>query len=632
MNKKLIISKSLVFIFVVAFVVGFKSIFGDENTLIGITTITATLMFLSKDLTISPIRNSIRLILLNLFIGICAMIALSNIWLGIVINFIALFTVSYTLCYNLETPMYFPFTLQYLFLLSAPVNIDQIPKRLLALIFGALFIMLAQIIANKNKMSKSGNKILISVCNAITSKIESMKGQSKENTDIDIESNINAFRKMVYDKREVEFYLTEEGRIKLNLSVALESIYTMLKVIDKSDDVLYIINNLEQLILDTKDVLEGKDIKTDLEKDIYEFLSECEKRNISDLLTLQLLDSTILLKDTLQELKNLKKENYNLVKSIGDIKNNGKIKYMSKNHKSLKFCYAMRVAITITFGAFITDLFNLSEGRWIMFTMLSIINPIYEISKGKIKDRILSTIIGSIIVFILFNIFKDTTSRSLILMLTGYISGYLKEYKHSTICVTVSAIGSAAILGDIGSLTLNRLIFVALGALIAIIANKVIFPYKLKDSNDELQAIYKGAVSDMLREIKNVAGGIKQPHGIKNLLIITSLVEEKLKVNNQILGINSYDKLIKEERFLVTNIYELYIWIIREKVNPKYVKYILDEINQLIEYKNEPIENTIEEIKANIREIKDLRTKITLSSIVIILKELRKISDIKIAI
>ena len=45
-----------------AFVLTFKAIFGDDNTLIGVTTITAMLMFLSRDLTVSPLRNTLKLI------------------------------------------------------------------------------------------------------------------------------------------------------------------------------------------------------------------------------------------------------------------------------------------------------------------------------------------------------------------------------------------------------------------------------------------------------------------------------------------------------------------------------------------------------------------------------------------
>ena len=241
MNKKLVISKSVTFIFVVVYVVLFKLIFGDENSLVGVTTITAALMFLGKDLTLSPVRNASRLILLNLFIGIATMLAASNIWLGIIINFITLFIISYLLCYNLESPMYFPFTLQYLFLLSSPVSIEQIPKRLIALAFGGIFVIILQLIVNKNRISKSGNKILLNVCDSILSRIEFLKNNSQKDTTNDgIEANINAFRKMVYDKREVDYYLTEEGRIKLNLSVALENIYTILSAVKEPLNVLFI--------------------------------------------------------------------------------------------------------------------------------------------------------------------------------------------------------------------------------------------------------------------------------------------------------------------------------------------------------------------------------------------------------
>lgn len=633
MNKKLVISKSITFIFVVAYVVTFKTIFGDENSLIGVTTITAALMFLGKDLTLSPVRNSLRLVVLNLFIGIAAMIAASNLWLGIFINFTTLFIVSYLLCYNLESPMYFPFTLQYLFLLSSPVSIEQMPQRLLSLAFGGVFVIILQLVLNKNRISKSGNKILLNVCDSILVRINALKGNTKEDTkNNSVDANINAFRKMVYDKREADYYLTEEGRIKLNLSVALENIYTILSEIKDPSSILFILNKLEYLIDETKSILIGKEDKKDLYKDMNIFLSECREKDIDDLITLQILDSIILLSDSMNELSNLKKENYNLVKqfeSIPKYKSDSLFRYIKTDYKSLRFSYAMRVAITITLGAFISDFFKLSEGRWIMFTILSLVNPLYEVSKSKTMYRLVATILGGILVTILFSIFKDMTSRTIIIMLVGYINSYISQYKYNMILITVSAIGSAAMIGDVGEFTLSRIVFVAIGALMAIIANKYIFPYKLEDSNKELEKLHTISVIEMLKEIYNVAEGIKKPHSIKNLLIVTSLVEEKLKLNNQILHDSHYEELIKERRFLVANIYELYIWIIRANIKPEYIKYVLSEINILISYEDEPIEEMINDIQKNIKEIEDLNTKITLSSIAVILKELKQISALK---
>ena len=47
------------------------------------------------------------------------------------------------------------------------------------------------------------------------------------------------------------------------------------------------------------------------------------------------------------------------------------------------------------------------------------------------------------IIIILFSIFKTENIRLLIVMLAGYLQGYINEYKYKIIFVTVSAIGAA---------------------------------------------------------------------------------------------------------------------------------------------------------------------------------------------
>lgn len=570
MDKKTILSKTMLFIFIVAFVVFFKTIFGDENTLVGVTTITATLMLLQRDLTLSPLKNTFRLIILNLFIGIASVLADSNMWIGIPVNFITLFTISYLLCYSLKNSMYLPFSLQYLFLLANPIPQSLIPIRLASLVFGALVIMFAQIIANKNKMKKSGDRILINICDSILNKIELLK----TNEDIsslrdDINLQLNSFRSIIYDKRESDFYLTEEARIKLNLSVSLESINMLLDKINDLSEVAFIINNLELFLEEVKAVLQDNNYEK-LSKKMKYLLAECENEGIDDLYSLQMLDSIILLCDSIGELRKLDKSSFNKIHRIGKKPENFKhniFKIAFSKTKSIRFCYAIRVATGITLGAFIMDFFKFTEGRWIIFTLLSLINPIYEVSKSKTKDRIIATLIGSVIILVLFGIFKDSTSRLVIIMLTGYISNYTVQYKYSMICTTVSAIGSAALVGNVQELTIDRILFVLIGMALAILINKFVLPYRLDDS-------------------------------------------------------------INEQRLLVTNVYELYTWIAKEKINPKYANQILSSVNQLIINQGESLENKFDTIQKYISEINDLKTKITLSSVLIILQEIKEIQNL----
>lgn len=635
MDKKLIVSKTVTFIAIIAFIVVFKLMFGEKNTLIGVTTVTATLMFLERDLSLSPVRNTIKLILINLLIGISSYLVISNMYLGIIVNFFTLFLISYNFCYNLRNPLYLPFTLQYLFLLANPVDNQELLLRIFSLVFGAIVIMLAQILVNKNRLAKSGNKLLENVCDSIVNKIEYKEQYDLVDDGVEkVNQSIDAFRTMVYDKREYNYYLTEEGRLKLNLSVALENIHSMIHDTNLGsidNDILktleLLIKEVKLLLNNSKDNIGGYDVTLYMQK----LFKICEEKDIDDLLNLQLLDSMLLLSDTIKSLRALDEKQYNIVDrshEISELFSDSGIKSFFMDKKSIRFCYAMRVAISITIATFIMQYFNLSEGRWILFTLLSLITPLYEASKSKTKDRVFATIIGSIIIFILFSIFKDPTLRMLIILATGYLNGYANQYRYSTIFVTVSAIGSAALLGDVGILTINRIFFVFVGIVMAILANKYIFPYKVKDSMIQLKNMYHETIINMLKEVKNLVEGNKQPTTMKNLIVLTSLIDAKARGDEKIANSPSYSKIISERRSLVANIYELYIWILRGEIKSQSQKEILNDLKDLINYSNEDISSKVAKIEYGITVAKDINTKIILSSIIVILKELCHLGEL----
>ena len=154
--KKLIISKTLLFLFIVLFISGFTSVFGKENSLIGVTIIIAMLMYLERDLTVHPWRNFFMLLGINLLQGIFGYLSAMNLWLGIPLNFIAMFCVGYFFTYRVKNSLYIIFGFQYLFILTNPVPTSDLPLRLLALATGAAIVMIVQLIANKDKLSKAG--------------------------------------------------------------------------------------------------------------------------------------------------------------------------------------------------------------------------------------------------------------------------------------------------------------------------------------------------------------------------------------------------------------------------------------------------------------------------------------------
>ena len=447
-----------------------------------------------------------------------------------------------------------------------------------------------------------------------------------------VNQSVDAFRTMIYDKREHNYYLTEEGRLKLNLSVALENLHSMIHDCDLNTIDNDILKTLEILIKEVKLVLSNS---SDDEPDVYicmeELFKVCEQKNINDLLNLQLLDSMLLLSDTIKSLKSLDQKHYNIVDKshkISEFFSDDDIKSLFVDRKSLRFCYAMRVAICITVGSFIMQYFNLSEGRWLLFTLLSLITPLYEVSESKIKDRIFATIVGSIIVFVLFSIFKDPTSRMLIVLLSGYFNGYANEYKYATIFVTISAIGAAALVENVQVLTINRILFVFIGAIIAIFANRYIFPYRLKDSMTQLKNMYHGTIKNMLKELVNLIEGNKHPTTMKNLMVLTSLIDAKARDNEKLTDFSFYREIMSERRALAANIYELYIWILRSNIKCQSQKEILIDLKELIDYSDGDISSKVAEIQQGIVMSKDINTKIILSSIIVILNELCHLGEL----
>lgn len=637
MIKKTIINNTITFAIVMFFVITFKSIFGEENTLIGVTTITATLMFLERDFTGSPLKNTLKFIGINLLIGIgTSLTVASNMWLGLIINFIVVFIFSYIFTYNLRQPLYVPFGLQYLFLLTTPVPTDRLDIRLLALIFGALIIMLVQLLFNKNKLATSGNKILVDVCESIENKVCCIKGKSNNYDSINnINSSIDEFRTIVYDKGESNYYLTKEAKIKLNISVALEGISRILYSDNNKLINLMILDTLEELVKVAKEVIsinskENKTIQLN-SYNIKKLLNYCQEHEINDLLNLQLLEGMICLDDTLEELTKLDIKQYNVVDKIGDkpeIFSKKNIKSFLTDTDSPKYCYGMRMAITMTIGLFLMEYFKLPEGRWILFTILSLTTPLYETSKHKIRYRIGSTLVGSVIIIILFSIFKTENIRLLIVMLAGYLQGYVNEYKYKIIFVTVSAIGAAAIVGNIQELTIERILMVAIGTIIAIIANKYLFSYNLEKSNEQLRKIYDASIKKMFKELRSLVEGKNNPEFIKHLFVTTSIIESKARMNKQIDKNQNYNNIVNERRYLASNIYELYMWIYRESINSNDIDKIINNVKLLIEYKDDAITNKVTIIQKGINKSKNINTKIIISTILVILKELDKLSQL----
>ncbi|MCR1848817.1 FUSC family protein [Paeniclostridium sordellii] len=615
-DKKQIISTTIMFIVIVLAIVGFKSVFGDANTLVGVAGVTAALSLLGTDYTINPIRNTLGFIGLEVLLGVSAYLSSVNAVLGLIITFIVIFFILYSFTYNTKKPTYIAFTLGYLFMLYTPVSLEQLPLRLEGLAFCGLAIMILQFIANKDKLKKGSKTIIKDSINIIDEEISLMI--ENENLDLakdlnhKVYSNVRSLSSDIYKRIDKDVDLPMNLMQALFISNFLESINLTLDKIrkDKDFDNGYeeYLKNIKKLLSNVSDFIDNSITIDTMTDKIKEYLNENKDINSKYYLTYELYDAASILKYDLNNTKDgdvskVSKKYFltNFLGKLNELKNN-----MHKD--SLKFTFALRGALITSIAVFIVSAFDIEYGKWLLFSLSAVVQPYIESGKLKGKDRLIGTIIGLLIFEILFFIVKDPSGRTLIILVVGYLSNYQTRYKYQVLCTTISALGSAALsTGNIETLSIDRIIFVITGTVIALYANKFILPYKMTDVTknevDKSIKLNQNIVKKLYELGKTKSNTDKE---LKELLVVNELINKKIGANNATLlsdKINDflYNQRIfmNEVRFLVNNFRKF------NKRDGNHLKLFeeIDSLNKKDNITKEDAINYFEHIKDNFSKL-----------------------------
>ena len=628
MNKKKIVSKTILYIFIVLFIVIFKAIFGPEEALIGVMTITASLMFLEMNLTNNLIKNTAYIIGIELLSGVAAFLAVLSPWLGIPINFIIVFILGYSFCYTLKKPMYTPLALQYLFMLSTPIPLSILPKRLLALFFGGIIIMIIQIIANRGKEGKKERAILSDALKLLKEKINTLeKGENSREITKAINLKVKEVNRVLEDANSNSNYLINKRRIILSIAIAVKKLNEKLTHINCNMEALRDLS----IILDlSREILDSKEEYYITLKNLDDLIDKYKTNNTSQKETKRLIYSTAYLRDRIIEFKEMKDKDREKGVSYSFIDEEHLEDNEESTVKSIRMSYGLRLALGITIAAFFTDYLEIVEGRWMMYTVLALIVPIFETATQKLKDRLFATFIGACIAVIVFEIFKSPQSRMMILLLTGYINGFITRYKYSTIGVTISSIGSALLSsGTPGILSIQRIVFVLLGAFLAFLINKYFFSYNLEDETRELQNMANMTLKQMVNEVYKLIKGKKNKSELVNYITTLSIIEEKLSQNDFVSEDTRSIKYTTEVRELESLIYDLYMWIDLKGIVKENMEYIDEDLNSILHFQNKDFEEKIKIFQEQLINMNSIEDEISVLLMEDIMKGLHTLRNLK---
>ncbi|MGL4521581.1 MAG: FUSC family protein, partial [Bacilli bacterium] len=563
--KKLIIDKTLLFIALVLFVMGFGSVFGSENNLIGVTIIIALLMFLERDLTDRPFFNFTMLFLFNIIQGLLAHLAGMNVLFAFICSWIAMFAVGFFFSYQLRRPIVIAFGLQYLFLWAFPVEVSELPLRLCALGSGAVLIILSQLLVNRNRVKKQSTGLLTEMFLHVEAQLKNDQTYLEKQSDLNqLQNNVISF---VYESRLGNYFLPAHSETVLGISATLCKFNTVAEQLVSSslEDSLVYEALCAEILEELRCGLDGKDGKRNgLEQlrrmPIEKSWSSTHAQNHVRLLGICEVLYTLVKKHG-EHLQNKEKNPKTYTIPV-----NFRNKYVvvgNINRHSVIFSYALRLATAMAVSIAVVAYFQLDFGRWVVFSAFSVIQPYAEQSMERYGTRFYATVLGACIYFILFSIVQDDALRGLLVLLAGYLNSFAKKYFWIVLTVTVSALGTATVMITPDVLGMERVLFVGLGILLGMIVNRWLFYYDAKKHSEVLFQKYREITKDLLSAMFNTEDNEDVRQRVHNLFSVQHLIEERIRNNATFTGNGAYGQSIRNGNIAVQDLYELFL--LREK-------------------------------------------------------------------
>lgn len=139
-NVKVLIGKLILLIGIIVFISIFSGIFGSNNTLIGVVIITAILMFSSMNLSLEFKDAILGIVVFFSAMGITSYFVKYHPYIGIVIDFILVFLMTYIFSIDIKKKLYLPFILCYIFLQGSPATDSELPVRVISLFIGGALV------------------------------------------------------------------------------------------------------------------------------------------------------------------------------------------------------------------------------------------------------------------------------------------------------------------------------------------------------------------------------------------------------------------------------------------------------------------------------------------------------------
>lgn len=144
--------------------------------------------------------------------------------------------------------------------------------------------------------------------------------------------------------------------------------------------------------------------------------------------------------------------------------------------KDFRVRFALREAIVLVPCITFARISGLENIYWMVLCAFFLITPYSDLAGEKVKRRVIGTIIGVLLCQIAFPLLSTFTGRAVLMTVANFFSFFGGGYDLAVICITCAVTALSEIDGAVSLMLLQRLVYNLLGALIAVLANRFLFP------------------------------------------------------------------------------------------------------------------------------------------------------------
>lgn len=549
------------------FIVGM--LFGVSNVMLAFPIALTSTVMGRQNFQVKTLNKALKIIMIDVSIVVLAHISSLNLYLGIPINFISIFFIMYTIVSPYDLSFYKPFLMLFIFTQYAAVPTSELYLRIMAVILGIGIVILGNVIKKVNEKSILGNS-LTGILKDIKLQLDNiLKGTYDKNLQDKSSRNMRDLAYKIYVTRYKEYLTTYLGKIQFRIFISME--YLNLSLAEFN-------SKFENGVLHRRDVMELKDIVDSILK---------YKEGNMDFETISRKVKTYRTLNLCNEIKNQWEEEYidgrivnifdsleSIIKAIGELNNLGyrqmnkvynqwertdmdKPKVVFKEYfdsKSIRIKFALRMSLTMTISLFLGEWLGYYKIIWAIITIMSIMQPYYEDTKSKAKERVIGNVLAIVITGVVINLINSKLVTMVILVISLYLLYGFKEYYKISLFAGMASMCIASLNENINVLIFYRVVYVFIGVIAAILINRYIFPYKLKDGIDALTKKILRLRVQLINAVKAVEKDKLKEHEIRDLVIHSTLLSQKLYLRNLQCNYEEIENFINQNNRIVIGI------------------------------------------------------------------------------